>query len=156
NACVQVFPQKGLCEQEGGVWYGTGTTASPQSYASCCALQQAMPQLGFSILPLSQAAVRNDQFKLIQVTNDSCSSSSAPTDSTTSELQFYRINETPVTPLIDFPRLNLITDPSNPTSGMTPEQAAAFLDLNRELSAILGSESECPGDGNADGIVDQL
>ena len=155
NTCVQLFPQKGLCEQEGGVWYGTGTTVSPTAYASCCALQQAMPQLGFDILPLSQAAVRNDDFKLIQATNESCSASSAAADSTVSELQLYRINETPGIPLIDFPRLNLITNQSDPTAGLTKEQAAAFQDLRQELFNILGSEVECPGDGNGDGVVDR-
>jgi hypothetical protein len=39
---------------------------------------------------------------------------------------------------------------------MTKEQAAAFLDLKRELSDILGSEPECPGDGNLDGKVNEL
>jgi hypothetical protein len=57
--------------------------------------------------------------------------------------------------LIDFPALNLITDPSNPTSGMTKKQATAFLDLKRELFDILDSESNCPGDGNLDGLVNR-
>jgi hypothetical protein len=151
NTCVQLFPQKALCETEGGTWYGVGAT--PTAYASCCDLLQAMPQLGFDILPLSQAAVRNDQFKLIQETNANCSSS-APAGSTTTELQLYRIDEAPVLPLLDFTRLNLITDQNNPTSGLTPEQAVAFRDLNRELSEILNSEAACPGDGNVDGVVD--
>jgi len=151
NTCAQIFPQKGLCMQEGGVWYGEGTTASPTPFTSCCALQQAMPQLGFSILPLSQAAVRNYHFKLIQVVSENCT-----TGQDESSLQFYRIDEAPVAPLIDFTQLDLITNPSAPTSGMTPEQAAAFLDLQRELTATLGSEAQCPGDGNGDGVVDQL
>lgn len=151
NTCVQVFPQKGLCEQEGGVWYGTGTTVSPVAYSSCCALQNATG-MDFSILPLSQAAVRNDRFKLIQVTNENCSASSGTND-TISELQFYRIDQAPATPLIDYPRLNLITNQSNPTQGMTPEQATAFVDLKQQMLEILGSESQCPGDGNGDGVV---
>jgi arylsulfatase A-like enzyme len=153
NTCVQIFPQKGLCEQEGGVWYGTGTTVSPTAYNSCCALQQAMPQLGFDILPLSQAAVRNDEFKLIQATNENCSSS-APPGSTTTEVELYKINEAPVAPLIDFTQLNLIKDQNDPTSGLTPVEAANFRDLSRELSEILNSEAACPGDGNVDGVVD--
>lgn len=154
STCVQIFPQKGLCEQEGGVWYGPGSTVSA-GYDSCCALQNAnLPNLSFSILPLSQAAVRNDKFKLIQVTNETCSGSTG--DSTTNELQFYRINENPGLPLIDFTKFNLIKNPNDPTSTMTPEQAAAFLDLKRELGDILSSEPQCPGDGNVDGVVDKL
>lgn len=154
STCVQLFPQKGLCEQEGGVWYGEGSTVG-SPYASCCALQQGTG-MSFDILPLAQSAVRNDNFKLIRVTNQVCDANSGSGDSITSGLQFYRINEAPVIPLIDYPRLNLITDPNNPIQGMTEEEATAFLDLRRELFAILGSESQCPGDGNVDGVVDQL
>jgi hypothetical protein len=153
STCVQLFPVKGLCEQEGGVWYGEGSDVSP-GYSSCCALQDAHLQgLNFTILPLAQAAVRDDKFKLIQVTNENCGGSA---EDTTEELQFYRINEKPELPLIDFTQLNLIKNPNDPTSTMTREQAAAFLDLKRELGQILNSEPQCPGDGNVDGIVDQL
>src|SRR5207248_2033158 len=91
STCVQLFPNKAICEQENGVWYGSGSTVSPPGYASCCDLQRAKPDLQFTILPLSQAAVRDDKFKLIQETNENCSSTSAPDGSTTSELQFYEI-----------------------------------------------------------------
>jgi arylsulfatase A-like enzyme len=153
NTCVQIFPQKGLCEQEGGDWYGDGTTISPVAYSSCCALQQATG-MSFSILPLAQAAIRNDRFKLIQVTNDS-SDSSAPA-ATTTELQLYDIDETPEVPRIDFPALNLIHDQANPTAGLTPQQRTAFLDLKQELTEMLNSSPDCPADGNADGVVDNL
>jgi hypothetical protein len=156
STCVQLFPQKGLCEQEGGVWYGPGSTVSA-GYASCCALQNAnLPGLSFSILPLSQAAVRDDHFKLIQETNENCNSTSPPPADTTLDLQLYRINEDPVTPLIDYPHLNLITNQANPTSGLTPEQADHFGKLSREMSDILNSEGQCPGDGNVDGVVNGL
>jgi arylsulfatase A-like enzyme len=81
STCVQLFPQPGLCAQEGGVWYGP--VNGEGGYSSCCALQNAT-HMQFDILPLSQAAVRNDKFKLIQVTNENCSSSSGDT---TTELQ---------------------------------------------------------------------
>jgi arylsulfatase A-like enzyme len=160
--CVQIFPQKGLCEQEGGVWYGPGSTVvPPPAYPSCCALQNAnLPGLSFSILPLSQAAVRDEHFKLIQVTNENCNSTSPPPDDTTSELQLYRINEHIPFPRIDRPtgplRNNLITDPTNPTSGLTDRQLREFNLLSQELSDILNSEVQCPGDGNVDGVVNEL
>ncbi len=154
STCVQLFPQKGLCEQEGGVWYGSGSTVSA-GYPSCCALQNAnLPGLSFTILPLSQAAVRDDHFKLIQVTNEVCNPASAAPADTTSELQLYRINEDRVAPRIDYTQLNLIKDPSDPTKGLTPDEAAEFNALSEELSNILNSEGQCPGDGNVDGVVD--
>jgi hypothetical protein len=154
NTCVQLFPQKALCEAEAGVWYGDETTASPMPFASCCALQQANLINNLTILPLTQQAVRNDGFKLVQVTNEVCTTN-PPHDETTLEL--YRINEAPGVPLIDFPKLNnLITSQSDPTSGLGPDEKAAFLALRQQLTTILSSEAQCPGDGNYDGVVDEL
>jgi hypothetical protein len=100
------------------------------------------------VLPLGQAAVRNDKYKLIQVTPESCDTEEVP-------LQLYTINEAPGVPLIDFPARNLIKNQSDPTSGLTAEQTANYNALNIELKSILNSEAQCPGDGNVDGIVNQ-
>ncbi|MBV9034080.1 MAG: sulfatase-like hydrolase/transferase [Acidobacteriaceae bacterium] len=146
--CAQIFPQAGLCKQEGGTWYGPDPTTGQGGYASCCAVQAAGIVPNMKVLPLAQAAVRNDDYKLISVTPDTCDAEETP-------LQLYRISQTPGTPLIDYPSLNLITDQTNPTNGLTPQQAASYTALKQELDAILGSESQCLGDGNQDGVVDQ-
>jgi hypothetical protein len=109
-----IFPQKGLCETEGGQWYGP--VNGQGGYGSCCALVASGQIPGLKVLPLAQSAVRNDKYKLIQVTADTCDAEELP-------LQLYRINEAPVLPLnasriplrIDFPFLNLIKDQNNPT-----------------------------------------
>ncbi|MBV8830831.1 MAG: sulfatase-like hydrolase/transferase [Acidobacteriaceae bacterium] len=146
NTCVQLFPQPALCMTEGGTWYGN-------QYQNCCQVQQALSQMNIDvqILPLTQAAVRNDNYKLSQVTNENCSGSP---DTVT--LHLFRIDQTPVTPLIDYDALDLITNQSNPTSGLTPEQAANFNDLLNRLNNILSSSPDCPADGNSDGIVNQV
>lgn len=147
--CTQIFPQAGLCTQEGGTWYGPDPVTGQGGYASCCALQSSgSAPANMKVLPLAQAAVRNDDFKLISVTPDTCDAEETP-------LQLYRINQAPGAALIDFPSLNLITDQTNPTAGLTPLQAANYTALKQELDAILGSESQCPGDGNTDGVVDE-
>lgn len=145
--CVQIFPQEQLCIQEGGMWYGK--TAKGPGYGSCCDLVNSGAVKNLKVLPLAQAAVRNDKFKLISVTPDTCDDEEKP-------LQFYAINEKPGAPRIDFPALNLIkNNQSDPTSVLTPEQATNYTALKNELDLILNSESECIGDGNMDGIVDQ-
>jgi arylsulfatase A-like enzyme len=145
--CVQIFPQKGLCETEGGTWYGP--VNGQGGYSSCCALlESGHAPSGMKVLPLSQVAVRNDQFKLIQVTGDVCDPEQRP-------LQLYRINEARGTPLIDFPKLNLIIHQDDPTKGLTEEEAKNYTALSMELNSILNSETQCPGDGNVDGVVDQ-
>ena len=151
NTCIQLFPQAALCAQEGGTWYGP--VNGQGGYSSCCALQNAQPNLGFEILPLAQAAIRNDKYKLIQLTNVDCSAGAAP-DATTTEYQFFRINEAAPDPRIDFLALNLIR-PNLPNNGLTQKQAAVFEDLKQQLDLILNSSPECPGDGNSDGVVDQ-
>jgi hypothetical protein len=101
----------------------------------------------------AQSAVRNNRYKLIQVTPDTCDAEEPP-------LQLYRINEAPVFPLnasviplrLDFPVLNLIKDQNNPTAGLNPEQAENYTALKMELDSILNSEAACPGDGNLDGV----
>jgi hypothetical protein len=51
--------------------------------------------------------------------------------------------------------LNLITDQTNPTKGLTRTQAEIFLELKEKLDRTLNSSPPCPGDGNVDGVVDQ-
>ncbi|MBV9269445.1 MAG: sulfatase-like hydrolase/transferase, partial [Acidobacteriaceae bacterium] len=150
NTCVQLFPQPALCTQEGGVWYGP--VNGQGGYASCCALTQA-PGIGnFEILPLAQAAVRNDNFKLIQLTNEKCVNGTA--QGTSTQYQLFRINEAVPVPKIDFEKTDLITNQANPVTGLSKEEATAFLTLKTQLNDILTSEAACPGDGNSDGIVD--
>lgn len=145
--CVQIFPQKALCETEGGTWYGP--VNGQGGYSSCCALlTSGNAPSGMKVLPLSQVAIRNDQFKLIQVTGDVCDPEQRP-------VQLYRINEHPGIPLIDFPKLNLIIHQDDPTKGLTKEAAENYTALKMELDSILNSETQCPGDGNVDGVVNQ-
>ncbi|MBV8865939.1 MAG: sulfatase-like hydrolase/transferase [Acidobacteriaceae bacterium] len=149
--CVQIFPEKPLCETEGGKWYGPGAT-SPQFEAnSCCDLLGKIQ--GLKVLPLDQVAVRNDKFKLIEVTAACETPPPTPLEERTPQL--YRINENTPTPLLDFPVLNLIKDENDPTKGLTNEQKENYLALKTELDSIVKSESQCPGDGNVDGVVDQ-
>ena len=148
--CVQIFPQKALCQTEGGTWYGEGTDQG-KVYQSCCDLANAGVIENLKVLPLAQAAVRNDKFKLIQVTKDNCVAYKDEPP-----LQLYTINEAPGIPLIDLPSRNLITNQTNPAAGLTQEQADNYAALKNELDTVLNSSPQtCFGDGNADGVVDQ-
>ena len=146
NTCVQIFPQQALCEQEQGKWYGP--VNGEGGYASCCALLASNTAGTFDILPLAQAAVRNDKFKLIQLTNEKCENGQS--DGTTTAYQLYRVNEDVPIPKIDFVKTDLIKD----HKPLTKQEEAAFLTLKAELAKILNSEPACPGDGNSDGVVD--
>ncbi|TCO73235.1 sulfatase-like hydrolase/transferase [Chromatocurvus halotolerans] len=36
NMCVQLFPQQGVCADQGGTWYGPDGAAGPEGVSSCC------------------------------------------------------------------------------------------------------------------------
>ena len=115
---------------------------------SCCDLLKSGDVPNMKVLPLSQLAVRNDKFKLIQVNSETCDPEERP-------IQLYRINEDPLAPLLDVPALNLIIHQDEPTKGLTKEEADNYTALKNELDSIQDSETQCPGDGNVDGIVNQ-
>ncbi len=151
NTCVQLFPQQQLCESEGGVWYGPNGAAGAQGLASCCAVNQYLlalepPQPPADLLPDSQLAIRNDQFKLVQLQQPNCDTGQ---DDTVTE--FYEIDEN-VPPKIDRPDGPLANNLL--TQGLTPEQQQNFDALSAELQIVLNSEIPCPGDGNLDKRVD--
>jgi arylsulfatase A-like enzyme len=151
RTCVQLFTSPALCAQEQGTWYGP--VNGQGGYPTCCALKASNTVPDFDTLPLAQAAVRNDNFKLIQLTEEVCSATGVVTGTTT-DYGLYRVNQAVPIPKIDFQFTNLITDPKQPTNGLTPQEKAAFVSLKAELYNILSSEPTCRGDGNSDGVVD--
>jgi arylsulfatase A-like enzyme len=154
NTCVQLFPQQQLCAAEGGVWYGPGGAAGAQGLDSCCAVNQYLAQLPqppspATILPVSQLAIRNDHFKLVQLQQPNCDTGQNDTIT-----EFYEINERPVIPKIDRPdgrfTNNLLTTQPN----LTPIQLQNFNALTAQLQKLLDSQPPpCPGDGNLDLLV---
>lgn len=67
--CVQIFPQQQLCEFEGGTWYGPGGT---QQFSDCCAVKNSHIYDQLTILPDSEAATRNANYKLLRKTEPNC------------------------------------------------------------------------------------
>jgi hypothetical protein len=109
------------------------------------------PTENISILPFSQAAIRDDEFKLVQKEVDSC----APPGQLEVQYEFYEVNEAAPLPELDKKANNLLTSTSLPPQGLTPDQTKTFDKLLGEMNALLNSEKECPGDGNLDNKVDQ-
>ncbi len=151
--CVQLFTSQGLCESEGGDWYGPG---APVQYPSCCAVQAAqLPQYPDSIqfLPDKQWATRNDNYKLIQRAQPNCVNG----DTTLNE--FYRVNEDPQNPKMDDLSDALCSEVSAShrcPNGLNQEQLANYNQLLADLQTTLDSQVACPGDGNEDQVVDGL
>lgn len=144
NVCVAVFPQQDVCEDQGGIWYGPGSDEA--ELTSCCAVNTYLEGQGeavVDILPSSQRAIRNDQFKLVRIERLDCAS-----DQTLATDEFYAIDEATPIPTLDRADDNLLPGP------LTPEQEQNYDALAAELAQLLASEIDCPGDGNRDGVVD--
>ena len=147
NVCVQLFPQQGVCEDQGGVWYGPGGVAGTTGLPSCCAVNDYLAEQGqatVNVLPESQRAIRNASYKLVQIESLSCTTGLREV---TEEL--YQIDEATPVPRLDNAIYNLLTQPA-----LTPEQQQQYVTLKKEIEALRGSRIQCPGDGNLDLVVD--
>lgn len=147
NVCVQVFPQKGVCEDQGGVWYGPGGVAGEAGLPSCCAVNDYLAEQGeatVNVLPESQRAIRNASYKLVQIESLSCTTGQREVTE-----EFYRIDEAIPVPRLDNAVYDLLTRPV-----LTPEQQEHYAVLKAEMETLRGSRVQCPGDGNLDLVVD--
>lgn len=163
GSCTQIPINKGVCEDNGGVWWGEGydnakstgpdTDVVPNGgvgYRSCAAVNQALDGAGrdlIDILPEISTAIRNDQYKLVQNTYQNYDKATKTITAPIVEEELYEVNEAAPTPLLDTPDRNLLP-------AANAETQAAYDDLKAKLDKMLASEPYCPGDGNKDGVVD--
>jgi hypothetical protein len=88
NTCSHIPINKGVCEDNGGVWWGSGATDpsvpnKPAGYQTCCQVNQALYKAGkdmVEIMPDTSTAIRNATHKVVRNTvqqydpaNDNCS-----------------------------------------------------------------------------------
>ncbi|WP_457796025.1 sulfatase-like hydrolase/transferase [Methylocystis sp. S23] len=158
NSCSQIPVTKSVCEDNGGVWFGTGATGTyggksipPAGFTYCCQVQiwlhdngmtptKVNPEIGVALRnTLGYKLVRNSMNDYIEATN-SCH------QRTTDEL--YHVDEAVPVPQIDTSD-RLISRPYD------ERQKHMHDALSKELDAILASQPACPGDGNGDGVVNQ-
>ena len=149
NTCVQLFPQKSVCNSEGGTWYGEDGVVPGQSFASCCAVNDYRVSLGnapYEILAETQRTVRDSHYKLVELEEPNCTAGGL-----TQRKEFYAVDETSSLPKLDnLAAEDLLTRPSLSTA-----QQERYDALSAELNTIVSSEPECRGDGNGDRVVDQ-
>jgi hypothetical protein len=157
NVCLQLFPSQDLCASEGGTWWGAADGSSPPlplgegaPQVDCCGVNEyrtAQLQAAYTVLPDSQQAMRNDDYKLVRtVTTDWDPASGMCVTSPGTE--FYAIDEgTP--PKHD----NEADDLLAPPHILNKKERKAFKQLSSSLDKLLNSVVACDGDGNLDGVV---
>lgn len=149
TVCTVVFPKQGLCEDQGGIWYGPNGAAGETGLTSCCALNDYLQSQGkppVDILPFNQVAIRDKQFKLVQFERENCSESGG----TATSNEFYAIDEKAPIPTLDRESDNMLDGRS-----MTLAERSHYQILLRELEKLRQSVIPCEGDGNLDMVVDQ-
>jgi hypothetical protein len=141
KTCLQIFPNQQVCSTQGGTWY--------PDLQTCCQVQNQDPDV--TILAHDAWTLRDETYKLVRLQKQNCA-----TNQLELSYEFYTVDEATPLPNLDRTDDNLLTSPSLPPAGLTPEQRVRFDDLLTELLALQRSEPDCPGDGNLDKRVDQL
>ena len=149
NICSVVLPSKGLCEDQNGQWYGPNGVVGSAGYTSCCQVNdylasQSQPQV---INNLSQRAIRNNKYKIVQNEIQNCSGGANDKVN-----EFYEINEAVPTPKLDRAEDDLLKTGSAP---LTTQQNQNYKALLKKLGILESSFINCPGDGNLDKVVNQ-
>jgi hypothetical protein len=153
STCVQLFNSKQLCNFEGGQWYGPNPDVGTTVYDSCCAVQRGT-NMTLQLLPVSQKATRDDNYKLVRKEVTVCAQAPSIDDTAQTLNEFYQINEDPpLTLKIDKQGTALCGESDECPTGLSKDQAKIFNQLSDSMNATLASEPACPGDGNLDKVV---
>lgn len=156
TACTQIPMTKSVCEDNAGVWWGSGYTDPSvvpnggTGYAGCCQVNQALHRSGqamVSTLPEISSALRNERYKIVRNTTQTYDTAADSCSAVTTN-EFYEIDQATPTPLLDNPDRNLLLAP------LSVELQRVYGELTAKLDDLLASEPACPGDGNRDGSVD--
>ena len=150
NVCTSFFPTQSICQKNQGVWYGANGVAGVNGLSDCCAVndyQSANNLPLFTLSPIKASAIRNSDYKLVQLENSSCATPSAG-NVITNEL--YKINQNFPIPKLDNPGDNLLT---NGVNNLKPKEKIEYFKLLKETTKLQKSTVECLGDGNLDLVV---
>ncbi|NYT23139.1 sulfatase-like hydrolase/transferase [Alcaligenaceae bacterium] len=181
NVCTTLFPEKGVCLAQGGIWYGDNlsseTSGMPATgYNNCCQAQAYRLTRGetTTFLPTATKAVTDGTYKLVRETRNQCEPAMGTADpgayrySTTGYDildALYQIDTATPDPRLDRDgsQLTAAAPPPLETSSLNGAQQQAYASLSSEMDrhdAVARYNLEydsinCPGDGNRDGVVDQ-
>jgi hypothetical protein len=176
NACIMVFPNKALCEDQSGVWYGEGSGLAgvPQEGFSHCGQAQSYrkalnPDDTTTVLPDASKAVSDGRYKLVRLNRKTYTIDTAnPVNSAyvenrnTDELYQIDMAATP-DPVLDREGSEIAIGSPVITAPLNNEQLQAYNTLRTEMNKrddVAGynynyDSVNCPGDGNRDGVVNQ-
>ncbi|MFN2428069.1 MAG: sulfatase-like hydrolase/transferase [Candidatus Binatia bacterium] len=163
GTCTQIPVSKGVCEDNGGTWWGPmhdaeiTRDAPVDGFAYCCEVNQHVVAKGctpgtlgcpYGITPLDSVGIRNKRYKIVKNSvNQYFDQENFCVETPT--IEFFEIDEAVPVPKLDQAGKQL------PLDALTRRQQRNYDALSSRLEALLASEPECPGDGNIDYVVDQ-
>jgi len=153
NICLQLFPQEAVCNSEGGDWYGEGGVIAGQTFTSCCAVNEYLASTGqapVDILAETQAAVRNDAYKLLRFEEPNCASGGTLEP----RFELYRLDATAAAPAANLDNFAAEDLLARGEGELTSVAKANYEQLTVQLNKALAGEPDCLGDGNMDYVVD--
>lgn len=175
NVCFTIFPQKALCEDQGGFWYGASSddkAVPPAGFSQCGQVMSYRKSLNpndkIDVLPDSQKAVSDGTYKLVRlnrktytIATDNPISSSYIENQNTDEL--YEIDMAVPNPRLDRSGNAIAVGSPTITAALPAAAQQAYVTLKAEMDwrdrvAAFNYQYDtlhCPGDGNRDGVVDQ-
>ena len=159
SSCSQIPVTKTVCQDNGGVWWGSGAVAPAKQVNYCCEVQQELykasgtqPVTPVTILPLSAVAIRNADYKLVRNNiKNYDATSNACVDVQNDE--FYKVDQNIPLPAIDREGNNRLAIGMPP---LTPIEQINYFSLLGTLNSYQESVEECQGDGNLDLLVNSL
>jgi hypothetical protein len=153
NTCLQLFPQEAVCKSEGGDWYGEGGVVEGQSFSSCCAVNDYFVSTGqptVDILAETQAAIRNDSFKLLKFEEPNCDAGGALEP----RFEMYALSAGTASPEGNLDNLAASDLLARGDGELNAVQQTNYEQLTLQMDKALAGEPECSGDGNMDYVID--
>ncbi len=159
NACLEAFTSQSLCAKNGDILCGSGSSVPgvpAEGLPDCCAVNDLRKANGAAPLilePTMQTAIRDANYKRVDLVVKDCSTDIPRATKTSTEL--YRIDEKSPALTLDTESRNLLPE-GRSVEELTYGQRRAYAQLARQLSRWEGSVvTSCPGDGNSDLVVDE-
>jgi arylsulfatase A-like enzyme len=159
---------KGLCESNGGTWYGPG---GKTQVSSCCAVVAANSSV--TIIPPAAYATRNKTYKLVELENTDCTAPLSADDpklfpwqeyKTKAKREFYDISRSKTNPTgMDIANRDMLKDcpeGQDPKTCLPKALRADYNQLSNAMAAVRTSgdtQASCRalGDGNQDMRITQ-
>ncbi|MCC2596706.1 sulfatase-like hydrolase/transferase [Pusillimonas sp. MFBS29] len=175
EVCFTIFPQKALCDDQSGIWYGAGsglTGVPAEGFGQCGQVMSYRKSLDpndvVDVLPDSQKAVSDGIYKLVRLNRKMYTTDLAnPINSTYIENQntdeLYKIDMAVPNPTLDRAGDAIAVGSPTITAGLPPEAQQSYDTMRAEMDErdqvaeynYQYDTVHCTGDGNRDGVVDQ-